>query len=335
MRTTHLLAAPLALFLVTACDTAVGDPEVESELDESELLAAADFDWYPGRLLDVGYGLDFNGEGYLWGIGLDNGIYWHPEGWYGTDWTRMPGAGHRISVSGQGNAWVIGTDNRTYGWQGGWALLPGAGFDVGGGGGATHVIGTDNGLYRWNGVDWFEPLGGWATQVATDPWGLAWVIGGGGGIHRWVGDRFQQYPGAALDIGITKSDGQVLVVGTDYQIYSLELNELGQEYWNPLGVYGYKVEGGSMRGHFFYIDGNNQLVEVREGKKKKGTAIGTCYYTGDSSKGCGVKFDGSAEGCDHAACTAAKNAACDSAPLRVKQNCTPVATAPCKYHNCF
>jgi hypothetical protein len=131
-----------------------------------------------------------------------------------------------------------------------WLQLPGAGNDIGAGGGKVCVIGTNRsgdgyGIYRWNGRtsgDAWDKLPGGGTNIAVDGKGNPWVTTDRDGIYRWNGAAWEQLPGAARDIGI--GGGKVYVIGNNQAP-----GGFGIYRWNgsPTGNAWDRVPGGAVR----------------------------------------------------------------------------------------
>lgn len=98
-------------------------------------------------------------------------------------------------------------------------MLPGSAMDIGvGANGQMWVIGTNTegggyGIYRWTGRK-YNKIAGSATRVSVDKDGNAWVVNKHRQIYYYNGSRWLRQPGAAYDIGCG-AEGTHWVVGTN------------------------------------------------------------------------------------------------------------------------
>ena len=145
-----------------------------------------------------------------------------------------------------------------------WQQMPGAGNDIGVGGGVVWVIGTNPevggyGIYRWNGSMWTK-IPGSAVRIDVDPKGNAWVVTSGHAIFRYDGQQFVQVPGqAATDIGIG-ADGSVWIigadaVGSDHSIYRYVNNA-----WQKMPGAAVRIDV-DFRGNAWVVNSGHQILQ--------------------------------------------------------------------------
>ena len=53
-------------------------------------------------------------------------------------------------------------------------------------------------IYRYNGTG-FQPMPGWASQIAVGPDGNAWVVNSAGFTYQYTGSYWINIPGIAFD----------------------------------------------------------------------------------------------------------------------------------------
>lgn len=184
-------------------------------------------------VLDIGVGPDGN----VWYTGTDKGIYqWSETNLAGV---RVTGAAEIISVGPNNIASVINSNKYVYIWQGSnWRQLPSTGIDVGfGADGSLFIIGAaDNRVYQWNEdqLTWNKFVawdGDTPARISVDKNGRPWVVGKNGYIARWIGNRWQNFPGSAIDIGHSV-DGSVWVIGSNNAVFRWSWN---QQSWIGVG----------------------------------------------------------------------------------------------------
>jgi hypothetical protein len=153
--------------------------------------------------------------------------------------------GHVDDGSGRRYGWMAEEAMRVDGSDGGagsWAGLPGAGIDIGSGGGQTWLIGTNPvpggaGIYHWNGISWDVVPGG-AVRISVDNGGHAWVINNAGNIFYWTGSGFAVLPGLGVDIGV--GGGQAWLIGTNQVPGGYGIYHWNGGNWDP-------IPGGAVR----------------------------------------------------------------------------------------
>ncbi len=125
-----------------------------------------------------------------------------------------------------------------------WDLMPGKGIDIGvGAGGETWVVGVDRvagggSIHRWTGNDWQNVPGG-ALRIDVDARGTPWVVNSEGRIYRRDGSGWQLMPGLARDIGVG-GNGAVWVIGVNAAPGGYEIHRWKGRQWE-------RVSGGAVR----------------------------------------------------------------------------------------
>jgi hypothetical protein len=174
-----------------------------------------------GEATDIGVGAD----GSAWVIGSSkskinggNGIY--RLGVMGWEQIDKDGGAIRIDVDPSGNPWVVDNNDNIFRRSGAeWEQIDGTATDIGiGADGSVWIVGTKPrfggyGIYRWDGRNWEIVSDDGAVRIDVDPQGNPWIVNDNGNIYRRVGNRWEQLPGTATDIGIG-ADGSVWIVGT-------------------------------------------------------------------------------------------------------------------------
>jgi len=143
--------------------------------------------------------------------------------WVNSNWGNgpVPGDCMAITVDSAGTAWVVSSNHTIWSGTGGtWTPRPGAGNDIGAGGGQMWAIGNvsdGNGnfdIWKWNGSTWVLQ-DGTAKRVAVDSTGRAWVAKADGSLfRRTAGNTWQPISGCTNDIG-TGANGDVWRIGCD------------------------------------------------------------------------------------------------------------------------
>jgi hypothetical protein len=246
-----VLAFIVTLVVSSAACTMSIDGDPEPELEDARSLGN------PGRPMAE---IARSGNGDLFGIDSAGDIYRYRQA--ARTWQLLGGWATAIAADAWNRPWVIGGGSTIWfgDTAGNWQLLPGSATSLGAGAGEVFASGW--GVYRWNGSSgaWDDWGASGMKRVAVDPWGLPWGSGHDGTIWRHRGG-WEQLPGGALDIAVTRTGGTAYVVGGDWQIYRSGVSE-GGFYWEPTGRFGTRVTGGSNGRHYDYIDlaGNVQTA---------------------------------------------------------------------------
>lgn len=171
------------------------------------------------RINGAGTDIDVDGSGLAWVVNKSQYIFQHN----GKKWFRWSGRAFDVGVGPEGQLWVIGTNVEgggygIYRWTGApgfkkgkWVKVPGSALriSVGPGEGSAWVVNKNKNIYQYVENKRWKKLPGAAYDIGVGGNGQMWVIGtntegGGYGIYRWNGIKYNKIPGSALRISVDK-----------------------------------------------------------------------------------------------------------------------------------